>query len=73
MIDRPERQRLAQSISAAGQMVVPLDFSDGTSLVVLPFGARVLGLYASNHDTNFLWTNPALESADGDGIDPDQT
>lgn len=33
---------------------------DGTSVLVLPYGGRVLGLFAAKSDQNFYWTNPAL-------------
>lgn len=36
---------------------------DGTRLLVLPHGGRVLGLFAPWSDENFYWTHPALKSA----------
>lgn len=42
--------------------VVPLP--DGTEVVVLPYGGRVLGLFARGSEENFYWTNPALRSAE---------
>ena len=36
---------------------------DGTRVLVLPYGGRVLGLYSPRNDDNFYWTNTALESA----------
>jgi len=35
---------------------------DGTKVLVLPYGGRVLGVYAPDNDENFYWTNPALDS-----------
>jgi hypothetical protein len=35
---------------------------DGSTLLVLPYGGRILGLFASGSDQNFLWTHPALNS-----------
>lgn len=35
---------------------------DGSRIVVLPYGARIIGLFASGDDNNFLWTNPELEN-----------
>jgi hypothetical protein len=32
--------------------------------MVLPYGGRVLGLFAPHSEENFLWTHPALQSAD---------
>ncbi len=37
-------------------------FPDGTHLLVLPFGGRLLGLFPPAWGENFLWTNPALAS-----------
>lgn len=37
---------------------------DGTSLLVLPYGGRVLGLFAPESEKNFLWTNPVLNSVE---------
>lgn len=36
--------------------------SDGTRVLVLPYGGRVLGLFAAGSDENFYWTHPALDS-----------
>jgi hypothetical protein len=33
---------------------------DGSRLLLLPYGARVLGLYAAGSDENFFWTHPDL-------------
>ncbi len=33
---------------------------DGTRLLILPYGGRVLGVFAPGNDENFLWTNPVL-------------
>jgi hypothetical protein len=37
---------------------------DGSRLLLLPYGARVLGLFAPNSDENFYWANRALAAAD---------
>jgi len=37
---------------------------DGTRLLLLPYGARMLGLYASGSEENFFWTNPPLGAAE---------
>jgi hypothetical protein len=34
---------------------------DGTHLLLLPYGARVLGLFGPKFDENFYWTNPSIE------------
>jgi hypothetical protein len=56
------RTQLISSLSAAGQEPLALRCGEGGALV-LPHGARVIGLFARGCEENFLWTNPAL----GDG------
>ena len=36
---------------------------DGTRVLALPYGGRVLGLFSPTREENFYWTHPALESA----------
>ena len=36
--------------------------ADGTRVLVLPYGGRVLGLFAAGSDENFYWTHTALNS-----------
>ncbi len=38
--------------------------ADGSRLLVLPYGGRLLGLFPPGSDENFLWTNPALAAAE---------
>jgi len=35
---------------------------DGTRVLVLPYGGRVLGLFSPQSEENFYWTNSALQS-----------
>ena len=51
---------LGTRLDRAGQPVRFLTFADGTRVLVLPAGGRLLGLYPPESDDNFLWTNPAL-------------
>lgn len=37
---------------------------DGSNVLVLPYGGRVLGLFAPYSEDNFLWTHPALASVE---------
>jgi hypothetical protein len=37
---------------------------DGTRVLVLPYGGRVLGLFAPQSEENFYWTHSALESVE---------
>jgi len=36
---------------------------DGTRVLVLPYGGRVLGLFSADNEENFYWTHAALKSA----------
>jgi hypothetical protein len=38
-----------------------LTMPDGTRLLLLPYGARALGLYAPGDEASFYWTNPQLD------------
>lgn len=55
---------LANLLSGVGKATEAYETSDGTRLLLLPYGARVLGLYAPESDENFFWTNPVLDSAE---------
>lgn len=46
-------------LQAAGHNVMQLQDSAGASLLVLPYGARVLAL-APSERTSLFWVNPAL-------------
>src|ERR1035441_1070012 len=37
---------------------------DGTRVLVLPYGGRVLGLFSPGSEENFYWTHTALEAVD---------
>jgi hypothetical protein len=37
---------------------------DGTRLLILPYGGRILGVFAPGSEENFLWTNAALNGVD---------
>jgi hypothetical protein len=37
---------------------------DGSNVLVLPYGGRVLGLFAPHSEKNFFWTHPALASVE---------
>jgi hypothetical protein len=37
---------------------------DGTRVLVLPYGGRVLGLFSPRNEENFYWAHPALGSAE---------
>jgi hypothetical protein len=54
---------LAGNLRAAGQSTETWESPDGSRVLVLPHGGRVLGLFAPGDDENFLWTHPALNQA----------
>jgi hypothetical protein len=54
---------LSPSVRDAGKAVEPIAMPDGTRLLLLPYGARVLGLYVGDDDASFYWNNPLLEDA----------
>jgi len=53
---------ITRSLVEAGCPPSSLVFADGTLLLLLPHGGRVLGLFAPSQAENFFWTNPDLES-----------
>ena len=55
---------LHDTLSFSGTQAIPVVFADGGRLLVLPEHGRLIGLYPAEGDTNFLWTNPALNSPD---------
>jgi hypothetical protein len=57
------RSKLMETLEAIGKPLTLWESSDGTKVLVLPYGGRVLGLFAPNDDDNFFWSNPALANA----------
>ena len=57
------RIHISQVLADVGHATHVLRHSDGFSLLVLPYGGRILGLYATDDSDNYLWTNPDLETA----------
>ena len=55
---------LIQNLRVAEKPTEICSMPDGTRALVLPYGGRILGLFAPGSDENFFWTNPALASAD---------
>jgi len=58
------KKRLIDTLNAVGKPPRLCHTPDGTSVLVLSYGGRVLGLFAPNSEENFYWTHPALESAE---------
>lgn len=55
-------QHLVELIESTGRQAVRLKLSGDAEAVVLPHGGRLLGLYAGDSCSNFLWNNRALQS-----------
>lgn len=56
-----ERTRI---LADAGKPTETFAMPDGTRLLLLPYGARTLGLYAPASDESFYWFNPRLQQVD---------
>ena len=57
-------QTLTNTLSAIGKPAHTFEMPEGTRVLLLPHGGRVLGLFGSRDDENFYWTNAALQSAE---------
>jgi hypothetical protein len=57
-------QKLIATLKAVGKAVELYQSPDGTRILILPYGGRILGVFAPDNEENFLWTNSALTSAD---------
>jgi len=53
--------RLKDVLQSIGKVTETCELPDGTRLLLLPYGARVLGLFPPGSDENLFWTHPALE------------
>lgn len=51
---------LKRTLRSAGQEARTLRFPDGTRVLTLTHGGRILGLYPADDEQNFLWTHSAL-------------
>jgi hypothetical protein len=57
-------QDLIATLKAVGKSPEVHQTDDGTRLLILPYGGRILGVFARGNEENFLWTNSALDSVD---------
>lgn len=53
---------LTATLQAIGKPAHTVAMPDGSRVLLLPHGGRVLGLFAGRGEENFYWTNPALAS-----------
>lgn len=58
------RTKLVEVLKAVGKTPEVVTNPDGTTVLLLPYGGRVLGVYAPGSEENFYWTHPALDSVD---------
>ncbi|MFZ0560317.1 MAG: DUF6786 family protein [Terriglobales bacterium] len=57
-------QELVATLKAVGKSTEIYQTNDGTRLLLLPYGGRILGVYAPGSEENFLWTNSVLKSVE---------
>ncbi len=55
---------LLNVLKAVGKPARVVVNPDGTEVLLLPYGGRVLGLFARGSEENFYWTNSALRSVE---------
>jgi hypothetical protein len=55
-------QNLLETLAAIGKHPEQYLSPDGSRLLLLPYGSRVLGLFAPDSDQNLFWTHPSLSS-----------
>jgi hypothetical protein len=55
---------LINVLKKAGKPTRLFKSPDGTRVLILPYGGRVLGLFSSKSEENFYWTHTALNSAE---------
>jgi hypothetical protein len=54
-------QKLVSVLKKAGKPTRVYNTTDGTRVLVLPHGGRVLGLFSGHNSENFFWTHTALD------------
>jgi len=55
---------LIRTLEAVGKPTEIYESSDGSKVLILPHGGRILGLYSPQREENFFWTNTALDSVE---------
>jgi len=60
----PFKSGMLEVLNTVGKTPIETILADGTSVVLLPYGGRVLGVYAPGSEENFYWANPALASTE---------
>jgi len=62
--NQPKAPAVADVLAMVGKPTKVFKTADGTSVLVLPYGGRVLGLFAPGSRNNFYWTNENLNSVE---------
>jgi hypothetical protein len=57
-------RRLTETLASVDKPTETWTSPDGSAALVLPYGGRILGLFAPESERNFFWTNPALDAPD---------
>jgi hypothetical protein len=57
-------QHLIATLKAVGKATELYQTDDGTRVLILPYGGRILGVFAPGSEENFLWTNSVLNSVE---------
>src|ERR1035438_6572066 len=57
-------QKLIGTLKAVGKATEIYESPDGSKIVILPYGGRILGLFAPQSEENFFWTNAALANVE---------
>ena len=57
-------QDLIATLNSVGKSTELYQTEDGTRVLILPYGGRILGVFAPGSDQNFLWTNSVLNSVE---------
>ena len=55
---------LVDTLNGIGKQTKLYESPDSSRVLVLPYGGRVLGLFAAASDENFYWSHPALASVE---------
>jgi len=57
-------KELIATLKAVGKPTELHETADGTRLLILPYGGRILGMFAPGSEENFLWTNSVLNNVE---------
>ena len=57
-------ENLIRTLTAVGKPTEVFESPDGSKVLILPHGGRILGLYTPQQSENLFWTNAALDSVE---------